>query len=337
MRRLCEIASCLLALTPRSAGPSDSPLEFAPQRGAALEKQFDFELRLRCASWTIDGASVEAPSFEARLESSARITDRYEVVERGSPRDFVRRFDALAGRWWYGDSPTDISGFYSLTGEEIRFRWDAELGDYERTLLDGAASSGLACVAPDMDLRGFLPVETVAEGAKWSAGGPAVIDALWASTELGWCAAPESSFAERLVQQVLLPPFRDLAAAKVRVGCVYTGKSPAQGRDIHRVALRVDERIESDLTELANRFLHAGDGFEMRGPIERLTTRWELAGKGALDWNARGGHFHSFGLDLDVALDVRCEHRLGAAPVLLEMRWIGSAEWSSCAESIHER
>lgn len=340
MRALRKIASAVLlsALVAASEGGSnDTQLVFSPQRGVALDKRFDFDLRLRCVSLTLDGTNVALPPIEVRLESSVRSIDRYAAVERGAPRDFVRRFESLSGKWWLDDDATDISGFDRLTGTEVRFVWDAQLGEYVRTPLGDAPRASFACLAEDMDLRGLLPTEVVAEGARWTASGPAVIDALWASTELGLCAAGEESVYERLVRQVLLPPLRSLAAEKLRIECASEGESRVFERDVHRIALRVDERIESDLTELANEFASAGSLADGQRPIERLTTRWELSGKGALDWSARGGHFAQFELDLVVALEVRCELRIGGEQFEVEMRWTGEAEWSSCAQSRNEK
>lgn len=321
------------SFAPAGVGPENTSLVFAPRSDSALEKRLDFGLRLEWRRFTLDGAQIDAQLLPVRLESSVRLVDRYAAVARGAPRDFVRRFEQLSGRWWHGDRATEIDGFHALTGAGVRFEWDAELGEYARSWVDEPRRSGLTCVAEDLDFRGLLPASAVRVDDRWTARGPAVIDALWASTELGLCGAPRTSIYDRLVQDLLVPPLRSTAAQTLRIECAYSGLAPARDGDVHRIALRVDERIERDLADLANEFLDAGSLVAMPAPVEQLTTRWTLEGTGALDWDVAAGHFASFELALRLTLDVQCVLRFGSERYVIdEMSWTGAADWSASGQ-----
>ncbi len=333
-RRSLSVASALLLqawITPSPAGDDRTALVFEPSAATELEKRFDFGLRLECWPRTLDREELVAQLPPVRLENSVRFVDRYAAVAGGKPLDFVRHYEQLSGRWWYGDGATEIDGFHALTGADLRFVWDSELGDYSRSWMGQSPRFSAQCPTEDMDFRGLLPAGGVSVGDRWTARGPALIDALWASTELGLCGAPQTSSIERLVEEVLVPPLRSAAAETVRIECEYSGLAPVRDGDVHRIALRVDERIERDLAELANQFLDAGSLVAMSAPVEQLTTRWTLKGKGALDWDAGGGHFAQFELSLEVVLDARCTLRLGDERFVHDLRWTGRADWSARA------
>ncbi len=318
-------------LGPAGGGLERTELVFAPTLDTALEKRFDFGLRLTCGRYMLDGAAFVAQIEPVRLENSVKPVDRYASVACGAPRDFTRQFEQLSGRWSYGDSATELEGFHVLNGASVRFEWDEDLGEYARSWVAQPPRCALECPAENMGFRGPLPAGAVSVGERWTARGSALIDALWTSTELGLCAAPRTSIYDRLVQEVLAPPLRSAAAETLRIECAYKGAAPVQDDGVHRIALRVDQTTERDPAELANQFLGAGDWAALSGCVEQLSARWKLTRDGALDWDVAGGHFARFELALDVALDVRCVLPPGQERYVFDMRRAGPADWLASA------
>ena len=310
-------------------------LVFAPRPQTTLAKRFDFESHLALEECTVNGREFGFGGWRVQLASSLRLTDEYEVVADGAPRDFVRRFGSASGKWWWNDHPTDILGFFGLLGVEVRFTWDTERGEFRRGVI-GAAFPGcdLACLPEDMELRGLLPPEAPVVGDRWVASGRGVVDALWASTAAGLCAAPEASEDERLVQRVLLPPLSTLAGEKLRVDCRFLGTAPDQDVAIQRIGLAIEDRIEVDLTELANEYVLQSTWWHGPAPVKRLVAHWNLHGKGTLDWDTAGRHFSEFGLALDVRLEIRCELDFTGREFDIAMLWEGESSWASLAERI---
>ena len=333
------LGDLLSSADPRGETPGAHPpppgLVFAPRPGTRLAKRFELDTHLALMECTINGNEFGFGGWRVQLASSLRLTDDYDVVAAGAPRDLVRRFGPASGKWWFNDRPTDILGYFGLLGVEVRFVWDTKCGAFQREVV-GTAFPGcdLACLREDLDLRGLLPREAPAVGDLWVASGSGVVDALWASTAAGLCAAPEASEDERLVQRVLLPPLSTLAGEKLRVDCRFLGRAPDRDVAIQRIALAIEDRIEVDMTELANEYVAQGVWRNRPGPVRRLVARWDLHGKGALDWDTVGGHFSEFGLAVCVRLDIRCELLIDEHAWDIAMIWEGDSNWASSAERV---
>jgi hypothetical protein len=323
----------LLLFVPLCVLAPQPDLRFAPRPGTVLEKRFEFELQSRMTGLEIDGHELgDGWLPTVRLAVSVQIADAYARVANGRPEDFTRTYGDLGGKWFFGDTPRDILGFYALTGVDVRFVLDEETGEFARTVTAGKLGDcEPARLVEDLDLRAFLPAEPVAVGDRWVASGPALVDALCGFAELGLCGAPEGAGDERLVRDVLLPPLRGLTAQKFWVDCERLDDDDAAPAAQARIALDVFREFEVDLTDLANDFLR-DEGWSRGLSVDSLSARWRLSCKGELSWDTNAGHFAALRLPLHFETEFRLELRADARKLRLRGTFEGEALWSCSAE-----
>ncbi len=328
MKHVLLALSCLLLL------PLDgTKLVFAPQACSRVSKHFDFELEFSETAVTLDGTDMGDWIPTVRLTTSVGFEDKYTKTAGGRPIDLSRTFGKLSGKWFYGDVPEDILGFFALSDSTVEFEWDPKHENYAKSLTSGIVRGiALENLIEDADLRGLLPPEAVKLGSKWTSMGRPAMDALFGPTEMGMLGIPAAT-EDGLVRDIVLRPFRELGEKELSIECTYLGPSEDQANLVN-THLAIDQKLDLDITSEVNEYLRGSFGStEIQLDLCRLT--WEVMGPGTLIWDIDKGHFGGFSLSLK--LDLTCELRLFApSQTLLDIRLksTGSAKWNYSAQQI---
>lgn len=193
MIHCARFALLALALLPRADSPAASTgdlLRFAPEPGSSLTRTFQTESRLAGGDLEVvmDGLEVPPeflPVLELEVESTRRVvlTDHYRKFESGRATEFTRTYDEVevqvhenqamseASQSDASETENDARADAQLSGRTVRFRWDADSEEYERSYEgergdedERALLDGLAATA---DLSGFLPAGEVSRGETW--------------------------------------------------------------------------------------------------------------------------------------------------------------------------
>ncbi|MEE8467410.1 MAG: hypothetical protein V3T22_03085 [Planctomycetota bacterium] len=184
-----RFAPLAFALCPLADSPGES-LRFAPAQGSSLTLSFQVERRLVGGELEVVMGGVEVPLeylpvFDLEVASTYRVvlTDRYQKIELERVTEFARTYDEVemrvnelqamteASQSDASTSEADARADAQLSGRTVRFRWDADSKEYERSYEgergdedERALLDGLEAAA---DLSGFLPVGAVSRGATW--------------------------------------------------------------------------------------------------------------------------------------------------------------------------
>lgn len=160
----------LLALLPL-AFPSD--LALVPEPDTVLEKRFVSEMVLEGGELSVvmGGEPVPAeflPRLDLVLESrkELRFVDRYVRTADGRVHELLRTFDEIldrhdstqqmSGEGLDGTVDSRTEGTSPLEGETVRFTWDPDDGEYDRTLEGEARGPRLDGLVANADLTAFL-------------------------------------------------------------------------------------------------------------------------------------------------------------------------------------
>jgi hypothetical protein len=159
--------------------PADE-IVFAPASKTTLHKSFKAEGKLESQSMktTVDGD--EQPSGDVKITitdmSKLEVTDEYVKVGKGRPLELNRTYDKLESK-----SSQKVSGegvpdgqeatkekSSKLEGKTVVIKWDDAKEEYKLTF-DGDKGDAdlLEGLAEDLDLRAFLPKESVSSVPSW--------------------------------------------------------------------------------------------------------------------------------------------------------------------------
>ncbi len=142
-------------------------------------------------------------------------------------------------------------------------------------------------------------------GAKWTAHGRPVVDALFGSTEMGLLGMPKEKEIEVLIRDVLLRPFRELGDKRVEIACVLARPDDTLKPDETRIDLQLFDRYELDATDAVNDFFRAMAGSSPAMlKVDSARTEWKVDGRGKLVWNVAENRFVA--LDLEAKIRLEC-------------------------------
>ena len=323
------LMACLLLVEPRQ----EVKLVFAPRDGSSVVKQADFSIEFHSLSIDIEGHDYGDQGLTPLgLQTSAKFTDTYVKLAEGRPTELLRRFDELSGKWDEPRRRQDIGGFYALSGCTVRYLESQETQTLECTLKEGTAPGvRVGDLVEDMDLRGFLPAEAMKSGAKWTARGRPVMDALFGATEFGFAGISAEHEPEGSLVKFFLRPFRELGNKQIELTCTLVDDD-SLAPELARIELRQQDKFHVDITDAVNEYLRVATNSEWR--IDRFELDWDVDGKGRLLWNTALNRFESFDFEAEVDLDVLIElpnpqPGNGKAGWCIRLHLEGLAEWST--------
>jgi hypothetical protein len=297
------------------APAGDEALRFAPAEGSSLQKHAHLEVEVQLQSLSMDDYELTGMSWPlVRLVTSARFSDSYARVETNRPLEYLRRFDEVGAYWeWQGDgSRTAIPGFDAWSGAEVSFDWNPDCKEYTRRLEKGTYRCGPALdrIVEDLDLRGLLPEDAVAVGAKWSVRGRPVLDALFGTTDLGLVAIPEEQGFEKLLRDVLFRPFVERGERVLELDCAFKAIEVRDDVRLADIGLRLRDSGSLDITSEVREVLKSAP--ELSLDLDDFVVDWDLEGQGQLAWNLDAAHFGS--LELAVRFRLSFRFRVGVGP-----------------------
>lgn len=306
------IAPALLAFSAR-----EEAVEFGPRTGSKLHKTFAIstETTLDEMRQLLNGE--EPPGGDLEMENSVHlevaITDEYGPVADGRPTTVTRTYDEIKSTTEMsmshpvmGSQSGEIEGSSDLEGKQVLFTWDENEGAYVATpQSEGMDADLVAGLTEDMDLRGFLPREEVAEGSSWDVDVKAV-RALFAP---GGSIKVEAEMDESdLMRNMGGPPpspdeflgeFEGTASAKL------ASIRDESGIRVAVIDLIVDVTSAKDLTEyMATVMERVADNEElpdMEMDVQSMDVEFSFRGQGSLLWNLDDDVVH--GLDLSGSLE----------------------------------
>lgn len=169
----------LLALAPFSI--EDEKIEFAPDEGTVLAKQFDLAVELDLVEMrvveSIGGRGRVHDSLDITfiLERCVAFTDEYGPVVAGRPLSVERSFREMAARRALQTEENylgylgvyDREGSSDLEYETVLFTWDQDTEDWTVRIEGSRSDEDVAGLVEDTDARALLPPEPVPVRSSW--------------------------------------------------------------------------------------------------------------------------------------------------------------------------
>jgi hypothetical protein len=243
------------------------------------------------------------------------VVDTYVELGPGRPRVLKRKVERARGTVSGSiDAGAAAESFdfelaSPLEEKTLVFRWDADGSRYDCSLERGDGhAAALARLREDLDLRGLLPQEDVAVGATWEVEPTALLDVLAQGGDFDRLpdGQPESDYvvlehedplAAALIS--LTEPEAKVALCEMRARWVET-REEGEGA-LALVDLELQATVECNPTErLLQLIEHVGLDSARKGMT--LAVRWDLKGKGQLEWDLEARRFDSFELDCELDL-----------------------------------
>ena len=292
--RALFLGFALLALGARGAREE---LAFAVPAATTLERALEsaFTLDLAQMSLSMDGEEIPPEilgEFDVHIEHTERytITDVFEAVDGARPTRLLRTFDELGAEersrttTEQGEQSDDSEYESALEGQSVLFTWDAEAEAYEVDWASGSEGEAelLEPLREDLDLRGFLPAEAVAEGESWDVDVAAFHAVLEPGGDLALLdpeaeAEPDSSEDQAL---------RENLTGSVRA--TFAGVTEEEGRRLARITLAVEAQTFAAQPLGSDDLPEGGEG------TSRSDVEFRLQGE--LAWDLAGGHPHALEL-----------------------------------------
>jgi len=332
-----RFAPLALALCPQAYSPGET-LHFAPPVGTSLTRTFLIETELTGGDLQVfmDGVEIPVeflPVLELEIESTYRVvlTDRYHKLESGRVTDFARTYDEVEMRVHEqqavtGSSQSDASASEregradaKLSGHTVRFRWDADDEEYERSYegerADDDARALLDSLAATADLAGFLPEGEVSRGDTWEIDAAVLVTILNPGGDLGLVWEGE------LAEDYSTLPETVTYAGKLQ--CKLTALHDKDGVSLATVTIE-GEYTEVQVTPTTLERVPMVDG----DATETVISTYEIEGE--LVWNLDAGHLAQLECEATVEVELLLVRDAGQPGPDFETRVLlsGTETWS---------
>jgi hypothetical protein len=297
----------------------DHRLVFVPKEGTRLARKAALRMELGPGSeeFRVRGEAREIDGRGRRylLERRVRWTDRFGPVHDGRALELERSFDSIGGGMSAaepGDALPATDWRSDLEGTVVKLAWDADEERYGvrwREKRPRELDELLGGLREDADLRGLLPAERVAVGARWEIEPSSLRDVLLPLGDLAIGVEECESLALAGLSgfTMPLPPANlalwfDAASGTSSGGLAarLTEVTRAEGRELAHVSFDVD--LSFDLDHAA--WLTARIPREYGIRVDRHRMRVALDGKAELVWDIDAGHATSFELEARVELEL---------------------------------
>lgn len=310
MIHCARFAPLALALLPQAGSPADS-LRFAPEQGSTLTRTFEIERQMEGGDLEVvmDGFEVPPeflPVLDLEIESSQRVVliDHYRKVESGRVTEFTRTYDEVellvdesqamsaTDQSPESSSESEARADAKLSGRTVRFLWDSDEEEYERSYEGDRADdderallSGLAATA---DLSGFLPEGEVSNGESWDVDAAVLATLLHPGGDLGliW----EGDLAEEY------SAFPEEVTFEGTLRCKFTGRHERDGVSLATITVEG----EFTMVEVMATNLERVPGID-GDATETTTSQYEIEGE--LQWNLDAGHLAELELEASVEVE----------------------------------
>lgn len=293
----------LLALSPVA-----DELAFHPKDGSEVGKKLAIELELGLDSveLSVNGQDIGEDAIQGLDEAKVLVnlgvatTDAYVKSKDGQVLELLRTFDDLSLRSEMGEDSKDDPDVDAFEGQTVRFLWNADKKEYERSFKDGKGDvDALVDLSPDQDVTCLLPDKKVAEGDTWKVKGDVLRGLFFPGGVMPRKADGGQGAGEmaELVTKQLAEKVKDF-----EVTCTYKGAHEDGKLQLGEIAFQFDGKIDLDLAELLKQALEADAEGEV--PDLDLTSNLSMKGEGTLKWDVAAGRLHALAMTADLGLEV---------------------------------
>jgi len=309
-----------LALQGESSTQGPVELSFHPDQGAILAKTFEIESQGRLVAGRMNDVDItrwleglNALTVESRL----RVTDEVVEVGGGRPLELLRDFEEVRTTWGWNDRHEVL---HPLLYRTVRFTWDAEQETYDKDWEPRRGSiRPLEGLWEDLDFRCLLPEEPVAVGEAWYVSLRKIAPALLPGGSIHRDKLLWDEWRLFELEDSLAPRSRHWFRNE-DVTCRLEEIVTREGRAFARMSLRWTWWGQLDLYAE-----DAEDSWWLSFATQGAFVDLDLSGRGELLWDLEGGHFASFELEAECAVELEMRTDWGSIEVEAE----GSAEWSA--------
>lgn len=346
-----SIPTLALSLLVGFSGSSVDKIAFTPAEGVTVTKTFtaNTELFLDDMTALLNGApSPMMPEMEMSMSmgQTITITDEYVAMADGQPAKLARTFDAIGtdlemevNAGGQASSPTG-SGSSPLEGSTVVFTWNGETETYDTAFAEGEEGDDdhLVNLVEDMDLRGLLPSDELAEGDSYEIEVTAFADVIAAGGDLKLEMEVDGDTASAGVDPEMMTDFRKFFEEMLEgdASGKYVGTREVDGVKVAVIEIEVELNASADMSELAAESMgeQLPEGIEVN--IDRMDVEMTYEGKGELHWNMSKGVIH--GLELKADMEMNMDMAMGMAmggnemEMSMEMVMSGSIENSVTTE-----
>lgn len=324
-------------------------IAFAPKEGSTVVKTFTMttSMELDDMSMSMNGEpSPMAPDIEMGMEivNTIQVTDQYGAVSDGKPAKLTRTFDTIGAEMemdvavnMMGNEETQSpngSGSSELEGSTVEFVWDGDAGEYKIDFAEGEEGDAdlLEALTEDMDLRGFLPSDELAEGESYDIELAALIDVLAPGGDLKLEMEVDGQEAgmggpDPAMMSDFRAFFEDMLEGKATGK--YVGTRDIDGVTVAVIELEIEIEASADMSDMAADMM-GGEELPAEMSIDRLDVNMTYEGGGELHWNMAAGRVHGMDMkaDISVSMDMAMAMDMGGQSMDLgmEMAMSGSVE-----------
>lgn len=321
------------------AAPADR-IAFDVESGTSLTKTISSETELSMDDMTVamNGEEMDIASMMGGLEMNISttaetvVTDEYGSASDGRPSRLKRTYDRIAndttmessGMPMMGGEDMSMSGSSDLEGTTVVFTWNSENEDYDVAFDEGEEGDEelLEDLIEDIDLRAFLPTESVSAGDTWEVDNTAMIAILAPGGNLKIMPEDMGEMGDMMgMPGNGMNPFDHMGEFDGTITAEYVGMRG----EFAVIKLEVDVSTSNDMTEMISELMDDMDIPEEMGEIEMdyetVDIELEFEGSGELLWNVAGGHFQSFELSGETitAMDMAYSMSMGGQDMSMEM------------------
>ncbi|QDV08888.1 hypothetical protein Poly30_44430 [Planctomycetes bacterium Poly30] len=326
------------------SGSSTDKIAFTPAEGVTVTKTFTTTTTMEMDDMTalMNGGPSPMPEMEMSMEmaQSVTVTDEYVSMADGKPKKLARTFDAIGSdlemevnAGGQAQSPNG-SGSSPLEGSTVVFTWNAETEEYEIAFAEGEEGDVdlLEGLKENMDLRGLLPKEELAEGDAYDIDLSAFVDILSPGGNLKLEMEIDGEAAGSGMDPEMMTDFSKFFEDLLEGSATgkYVGTRDVDGVKVAVIELNVEIDASADMAELAAESMgdEMPEGIEMS--IDHVDVEMSYSGTGELLWNMSKGVIHSFEMnaDMEMNMDMGMNMAMGGQEmeISMEMAMSGSVK-----------
>ncbi len=326
MKTRLLLATTLFALA--AFLPVRTVIDYSPEEGSEIYRSFEVtasfgleevSMRMNDQEFPMGMGGVDPTDIEGEFGYALQVRDRFVGVADRRPTKIHRTYETVT----FSHDAFDDSGEESvdeIEGQDVVFTWNEEEGGYDREWgedSEGDEDEALAVLAEDLDLRALLPGEDVEAGDRWEV--PA--------TKLGSFIIPGLDFTRAAESEIegfdgipvgFADPLRE-ALEEAVLECTFKGMRADGDVALAFIGLALSTEISMDVADVVAAQIAEQADFE--GDVDEFAIDLFLDFEGELLWDVKRGHFHTFELTGDVALDLyaSAEVDFGEAQIPMEL------------------
>ncbi|MCC7014650.1 MAG: hypothetical protein IT454_18965 [Planctomycetes bacterium] len=328
LRTLC-LSSLFVPALSASFAPADS-ISFHPADGTKVSRSWSIkqELTLDEMNMTVNGQPLPMDiqmDMDMTNEMSVEVSDVFVSVKDGRPIEMRRTFDKLASDGHFavempmmpdGGMEQSITGKSELEGKTVKFAWDAEASQYERTYHESEGEAELLeGLDEDMDVRGIAPGKDVATGDTWKVDVKALRALLAPGGDLA--IRPEKTGAEMQGMMPGMSGMGDLAdmigdALEGEASAEYLGLQELEGGKFAVIKLKFDISCNTDMADKMDEMMRELPEGMGSMKFEHIDLEFGIEAEGTLHWDPALGMIHAADLSGKMKINMDMAMKMNA-------------------------